>query len=164
MNCELCGSNIRGEVQVVNIDGGMFRVCNGCSRLGTAARVAKPAVNKPPRSNNTVFGYSTSAARSFSPKPRASSSPPVPSPSSSFYQDEEMILRDDFSKVIRSAREKLGMTQDELGMKLNEKPSVISHLENGSMKPSDALARKLEHSMKIQLFVPIEDEISPDSS
>ena len=52
MNCELCGSNIRGEVQVVNIDGGMFRVCNNCSKLGTAVRVAKPAINRPPRSNN----------------------------------------------------------------------------------------------------------------
>ena len=162
MNCELCGSNIRGEVQVVNIDGGMFRVCNSCSRLGTPARVAKPATNRPPRFNNAVSTYS-SPPRSFSSKPRASTNPPAPS-QSSFYQDEEMILREDFSKVIRSAREKLGMTQDELGMKLNEKPSVISHLENGSMKPSDALARKLEHSMKIQLFVPIEDEISPDSS
>ena len=163
MNCELCGSNIRGEVQVVNIDGGMFRVCNNCSKLGTAVRVAKPAINRPPRSNNNLSSYSSpSPTRNFS-KPRTNS-PTPPSASGRFYQDEDMILRDDYSKVIRSTREKLGMTQDELGMKLNEKPSVISHLENGSMKPSDALARKLEHSMKIQLFVPAEDEISTDSS
>jgi putative transcription factor len=161
MNCELCGSNIRGEVQAVNIDGGMFRVCNNCPKLGTAARVAKPPVNRPVRSSSSFSGGFSTPARNFS-KPRTST--PPPSASGPFYQDEEMMLRDDYSKVIRNAREKLGMTQDELGMKINEKPSGISHLENGSMKPSDALAKKLEHFLKIQLFVPIEDEISPDSA
>jgi len=158
MNCELCGSNIRGEVQVVNIDGGMFRVCNSCSKLGTVARVAKPPMSRPMRASGNSSGFSP-LGRNFS-KPRAT---PPPSASGPYFQDEEMILRDDYSKVIRSAREKLGMTQEELGMKINEKPSVISHLENGSMKPSDALARKLEHFLKVQLFVPVEDEISPDS-
>jgi putative transcription factor len=42
-------------------------------------------------------------------------------------------------------------------MKINEKTSVISHLETGSMKPDDALARKLEHFLKIQLFIPTEE-------
>ncbi|MDA4130387.1 MAG: multiprotein bridging factor aMBF1 [Thaumarchaeota archaeon] len=160
MNCELCGSNIRGEVQVVNIDGGMFRVCNNCSKLGTAARVAKPPTGRPMRAAGNSSGF-TPLGRTFS-KPRAS--PPPPSASGPYFQDEEMILRGDYNKVIRAAREKLGMTQEELGMKINEKPSGISHLENGSMKPSDALARKLEHFLKIQLFVPIEDELSPDST
>src|SRR5579872_2249170 len=147
MNCELCGSNIRGEVQAVNIDGGMFRVCNSCSKLGTAARIAKPSPNRPLRSSSNFSNSFSAPPRNFS-KPRTA----PPSASGSFYQDEEMMLRDDYSKVIRSAREKLGMTQDELGMKINEKPSGISHLENGSMKPNDALAKKLEHYLKAQLF------------
>ena len=161
MNCELCGSNIRGEVQAVNIDGGMFRVCASCSKLGTAARIAKPSANRPMRSSSNFSNNFSAPSRNFS-KPRTST--PSSSASSSFYQDEEMMLRGDYSKVIRSAREKLGMTQDELGMKINEKPSGISHLENGSMKPSDSLAKKLEHFLKIQLFVPVEDELSPDSA
>ena len=74
-----------------------------------------------------------------------------------------MVLREDYSKVIKNARELLGIKQDELGMKINEKPSVISHLEAGSIKPTDALARKLEHFLKIELFVSAEDEISSDN-
>lgn len=70
------------------------------------------------------------------------------------------MLRDDFGTAIKNARESLGITQDELGKKINEKPSMIGHLENGSMKPDDLLARKLEHYLKIELFVPIEDEVS----
>src|ERR1700730_11281196 len=90
MNCELCGSNIRGEVQAVNIDGGMFRVCNNCSKLGTAARVAKPPVNRPVRSSSSFSGGFSTPARNFS-KPRTST--PPPSASGPFYQDEEMMLR-----------------------------------------------------------------------
>ena len=73
------------------------------------------------------------------------------------------MLREDFSKAIKNARETLGMTQEELGRRISEKPSVISHLEVGSMKPNDVLAKKLEHFLKIQLFVPVEDELATDS-
>jgi putative transcription factor len=163
MNCELCGSNIRGEVQLVNIDGGMFRVCNSCSRLGTPARAPKPAMSRPPRQSG-YSPYSPYSRGNFSkPKPAPSSSPP-PTPSGYSYDSEDMVLREDFSKEIKAARELLGITQEELGRKINEKPSLISHLESGSMKPDDVLARKLEHFLKIQLFVPVEGEGAADTA
>jgi len=152
LNCELCGNSIRGEVQVVNIDGGVFRVCSNCSKLGTPARVPKPATTR----SAQVFGNGNSTR----PPPR--NNPPPPSPGFS-YDSEEMMLREDFNTAIKSAREGLGITQEELGRKINEKPSMIGHLEVGSMKPDDLLARKLEHFLKIQLFVPIEDEMSSGS-
>jgi len=157
LNCELCGSSIRGDVQVVNIDGGVFRVCKGCSKFGTAARVPKPVAR--PQSSSSAVGF-VPRTSNVSIKSRA---PSPGGPSSNFYDDEEMVLREDYSKVIKNARELLGIKQDELGMKINEKPSVISHLEAGSIKPTDALARKLEHFLKIELFVPAEDEITSTS-
>jgi putative transcription factor len=163
LNCELCGSNIRGEVQLVNIDGGMFRVCNSCSRLGTPARVPKPARSARPSGGSSSYSSYSSKSSVHKAKP-VSSFPPPPTPSGYSYDSEDMVLRDDYSQVIKSARELLGITQDELGKKINEKPSVISHMEVGSMKPNDVLARKLEHFLKIQLFVPIEDEVATDSS
>jgi putative transcription factor len=68
-----------------------------------------------------------------------------------------MELTNEYSRLIKNARELRGLSQEELGKKINEKTSVISHLETGSMKPDDALARKLEHFLKIQLFVPSEE-------
>ncbi len=150
MNCELCGNSIRGEVQVINIDGGVFRVCNNCSKLGTPARIPKPVNN---RSSQIVGAHTHSGSA-----PRNN---PPPSPGFSF-DSEEMMLREDYSKAIKNAREALGITQEDLGRKINEKPSMISHLEVGSMKPDDLLARKLEHFLKIQLFVPVEDELASD--
>ncbi|MHB8567942.1 MAG: multiprotein bridging factor aMBF1 [Nitrososphaerales archaeon] len=152
MNCEVCGSNIRGEPQAVNLDGGIFRVCNTCARLGTPARVQKPVAA---RTGMGLGGSSYSGTQR--PNQQRSSGPPPP-PSAAFsYDGEEMILREDYSKAIKDAREMLGITQEDLGRKINEKPSMIGHLENGSMKPDDMLAKKLEHFLKIRLFIP-EDE------
>lgn len=147
----------------MNMDGGVFRVCKGCSKFGTPARVPKPTA-RPVRSATTDSGFASrtpgNGGSSVAIKPRVSSA----SSPSNYYDNEEMVLREDYSKVIKNARELLGIKQDELGMKINEKPSVISHLEAGSIKPTDALARKLEHFLKIELFVPAEDGEMPAGS
>lgn len=160
MNCELCGTSIRGEAHAVNIDGGLFRVCSSCARLGTPARVpGKSGHSYLSQSGNfgsTRFGRSSSGAQSS----RSSGQTHTPTPSTSsanFNQQQEVELTSDFPRIIKEGRELLGLSQEELGMKINEKPSVISHLETGSLKPSDSLARKLEHFLKIQLLVPVED-------
>lgn len=153
MNCELCGSNLRGEPLAVNIDGGVFRVCGTCSHLGTPARVP----GRPGRSfsrPNGGYGYPR-PPRSSAPRPFVKPAPRPP-PASSF-EEQQVELTADYPKRIKAAREMNGLSQEELGMKINEKPSVIHHLETGSMKPSDALARKLEHYLKIQLFIPSEE-------
>ena len=96
--------------------------------------------------------------------PRSSNSP-IPPPSPNFsYGDQDLVLREDYGAVIKNARELLGITQEELGHKINEKPSMLGHLENGSMKPDDSLARKLEHALKIRLFVSEDEELTPPSS
>lgn len=69
-----------------------------------------------------------------------------------------MELRRDFNILIKSAREKMGLSQEELGRKINEKPSLIKHLETGTLKPNDVLTRKVERFLKIQLLVPDEAE------
>jgi putative transcription factor len=155
MNCELCGNNIRGEAQAVNIDGGMFRVCNNCSRLGTPARIPSRSPPRERTPNSYGGGQRVSSAPRSTPRPNP--------PPGSNYADQDVELRTDFAKVIKSARELQGLSQEELGRKINEKPSVIGHLETGSLKPDDALARKLEHYLKIQLFVPV-DEIEGDEA
>lgn len=167
-NCELCGSGIRGEPQAVNIDGGIFRVCNSCAHLGTPARLpGRPTRSQFSRSGGYQqrFGASGRAPPSSSSSSTAASSRPPTRPSNSppsaTFEEQQVELTTDYAKVIKEAREMHGLSQEELGMKINEKPSVIHHLENGSMKPSDVLARKLEHFLKIQLFVPTEEIEGP---
>lgn len=78
---------------------------------------------------------------------------------SSGYLEEPLLeLRKDYNKVMRQEREKLGLSQEQLGRKINEKPSVIKLLESGKLKPNDLLAKKVEYALKIKLLVPPESE------
>ena len=67
-------------------------------------------------------------------------------------------LTQDYPNKIRVSREKMGLTHEELGKKINEKASVLRNLEAGKMEPNNQLASKLEHMLKIKLLVPISDE------
>ncbi len=57
----------------------------------------------------------------------------------------------DFAVLIRSAREKAGLTQKDFARSLNEKESMVQKLENGAFVPPLALAKKLEKLLKIKL-------------
>ena len=61
------------------------------------------------------------------------------------------IINQDYPKLIKNAREKLGLKQQELAMKINEKESIIHKLETGSLQPTILLARKLERTLNISL-------------
>ncbi|MBD3204191.1 TIGR00270 family protein [Candidatus Woesearchaeota archaeon] len=60
---------------------------------------------------------------------------------------------DDFPNLIKNKREKLGLKQKELAIKLAERESIIQKLETGQLKPSLKLARKLESHLDIELVV-----------
>ena len=75
------------------------------------------------------------------------------------YVEETLLeLRKDYFKVIKQEREKLDLSQEQFGRRINEKPSVIRLLESGKLKPDDSLAKKLEHALKIKLLLPPENE------
>ncbi len=56
--------------------------------------------------------------------------------------------------MVKQAREKRGLTQEQLGRAINVKASVISHVESGKMKPDLVLARTLGRYLKVDLLVP----------
>ena len=72
---------------------------------------------------------------------------------SSFNRDTELIQKivEDYSSIVKSGREKLGLTQKEFAMKINEKESLVHKIETGSFEPNLSLARKLEKFLKIKL-------------
>ena len=73
---------------------------------------------------------------------------------------EEIIeeIRKGYGAIIKNAREKLGLTQEELARKINEKESLIHKLENELVEPSLKLAEKLEKFLKIKLIEIYSDE------
>ena len=133
ITCEVCGSPLRGPPNSVEIDGAVLRVCQGCAKRGRPVGVS-PTVRRP---GPLQFGAPRQGAgRSFEP---------------------ELEVDPDYAVMVRRARESLGLTQEALGKMINVKPSVISHIETGKMKPDMILARTLMHSLKVNLLVPGSD-------
>lgn len=67
---------------------------------------------------------------------------------------EERIetIVEEYASKIREAREKRGLLQKELAIKLAERESVLQKLEAGQMKPSIDLAKKLEKHLGVSLI------------
>jgi len=68
-----------------------------------------------------------------------------------------MEVDPDYHLLVRQAREKMGLSQEQLGKLLNEKPSVIRMVESKKLKPDTALSRKLMHELKINLLVSLSE-------
>jgi len=133
LTCEVCGRPMT-TVNRTMIDGAVLRVCQSCAGRGA------PLQNPPPKPIPFRFGpaHHESVATS------------------------ELEIDPDYSIIVKRAREKMGLTQEALGRAINEKPSVISHVESKKLRPDPTLARKLMHHLRVNLFVPSSElEASP---
>jgi putative transcription factor len=70
---------------------------------------------------------------------------------------EESDLIEEYPRVIKEGREKLGITQQDLAFKAKEKLTVIQKIENGKMLPTMRLSKELEHILRVRLLVPREE-------
>lgn len=124
--CELCGRQAT-EKKMVIVDGTVFNVCTACSKHGKPYVPAQvPARNKKPVAikQQKKIGLA-----------------------------DETMLTPDFAGLIREARMKMGLTHEQLGMKMNEKAQLLKKFETGTLKPDELLAKKLERYLGIRLYV-----------
>jgi putative transcription factor len=77
---------------------------------------------------------------------------------------ETLELIDNFGSHIRQAREKMGLTHEDLGRKISEKVSVLKKIESEKMTPTHQLAERLDHTLKIKLYVPLTEPKVPSGS
>lgn len=140
MRCEVCGRKIHTEPVRAIIEGARLTVCVECSKHG-----------------KVILHEEADLPKKSATKPQA----PI-----SMVQKRPMVakveitqeLTEDYANKIRAAREKLALSHEELGKKINEKASVLRNLETGKMAPNNQLASKLEHMLKIKLLVPVSEE------
>jgi putative transcription factor len=141
LRCEVCGRRIEGNPNKVIIEGAKLAVCHECSKHGEIyneepkpkAMIPKTKATRPP-------------LRVLTKKAQA---PTV---------DTTLELVEDFPAKIRQAREKLGLSHEELGKRINEKVSLLKKIETGKMTPDNRLATMLEHALKIKLIVSTKEE------
>ncbi len=140
MRCEVCGRKIRSEPIRAVIEGAKLTVCAECSKHGRVIMTEETAIPQPSITKSNVH------------LPVIMKKPPAPQVQLS----QELV--EGYANKIRSAREKHGFSHEDLGKKINEKASLLRHVETGKVAPTNQLAGKLEHILRIKLLVPIEDE------
>jgi len=66
----------------------------------------------------------------------------------------EYELAEDYSSVVRLARERMHITTAVLAELVSEKESFIDRIEKGGARPGDELAHKLEKALGIKILEP----------
>ncbi|MFX1561934.1 MAG: multiprotein bridging factor aMBF1 [Promethearchaeota archaeon] len=152
--CEICGRETL-STQEISLEGARLQACSRCAKLGEP--IHKPTPSAPQ--------YSTSVPTS---QKRPTLHPPRSTPSRPRQIERELVPVEDFSRLIRNAREEQGLSQKDIANKIYERTSIIAKLEGGKMSPTIALARKLERLFKLTLLEEAESvdlpSISPSSS
>jgi len=147
MRCEVCGHRIIGKPIKAVIEGAKMIVCMDCSKLSKVQWEIESAPFKPRAIKATKLPMSVISTRKQLPQVA-----------------ETLELVDNFGSYIRQAREKMGLTHEDLGRKISEKVSVLKKIESGKMTPTYQLAERLEHTLKIKLLVPLTEPKIPQGS
>ena len=152
MHCELCGRETSGLKQV-NVEGTMLKVCVDCARFGTESDT---------KSGDPLVGSSLGENRGRASPPTSSDIAERLQRRSNRYKPRDVFegavkeLVEDYHIQIQKARNSMGLSQDDLARKLNERKSVVSKLETKAMWPDDKLVRKLERVLNITLMEDLE--------
>jgi len=144
--CEVCGREIVGKPARSLVEGATLIVCRNCASLGKEL----PGFPDRPRPQRAV-----------APGPGSRPRPPIESLPRSI---EESDLVDDYPRVVKQAREKMGLSQQELAFRAKEKLTVIQKIELEKMLPTMRLTRELEHILRVKLLVPKQEIEVPTPS
>lgn len=134
MICEMCGKDVT-FCKKVTVEGVQLEVCAECAKFGIEAKKETP--------------------KEASPKPVVAQRLEVREmrsrPRDVLQSVEKEELVEDFAKRIKSARERAGMTQKDLAMKINERVTIISKIESNQMRPDEKVISKLQKELNIVL-------------
>jgi putative transcription factor len=130
MQCEICGAEIPGTPNRIVIDRSTLDVCKSCARFGKAEDKWTPVPRKV-----------VPVERAFT----------VKRPQSRDQFKDLVEIVPEYGRVIREARERLGLTPDELASTIKEKAALIKKIERQELVPEDRVRKKLEKELNIKL-------------
>ena len=116
-------------------------VCAKCAKLGSGYWEPKPHIS----ASRARSAISRQPIQPFVKRKQRTTVP----------EDFEIVT--DVDQQVRQARNRLNFSYEDLGRKIREKVSVLRKIENGKMVPDLALAKRLEHTLKITLRVPVSE-------
>jgi len=107
----------------VFLEGARVWVCSKCARFGRVVKPAKPAAASP----------------------GAGAGPAV--------RARKLVVAEGFGELVRRAREARGFSVGDFAKKIFVNERELARIERGELRPSVAVARKLERELGITLLV-----------
>jgi putative transcription factor len=126
LQCELCGRECK-ECKPALVDGVKMMLCPGCMRHGKGVK--------------TVTTVDNQSILSRIKKPMEKD----------VYQNMNKELVSNWNELIKDARQRKGLTREQLGFQIGERTVTISKIENGDLRPADKMVKKLEKVLNIKL-------------
>ena len=153
-SCEMCSRETRSPT-TIKVEGALLNVCGNCVSFGNVIEDKKPQLNyvKSQKTQNKNVGKGVSRTGGFKRKMSIKSDE----------KDKEYLI-ENYGRVINQARMKKGMTQEQLSSKTGVSQAYIKSIESQNMKPTDAVARKIEFELGIKLFESISTELQYNTS
>ena len=146
LQCDVCGREIVGKPHRVIIEGAKLTTCAQCAKLGSAEWKPEP--------KNLNLSFKTEPLHRLRLKTAKRKSRDL---------REDITVIENFGLIVRKARQRAGLSQEDLGRKIGEKVSVIRKIEGEKIIPHERLARKLEHALGVKLLVPLVEPEVPAS-
>jgi len=129
MRCEICGKE--AKLKRALVEGVEMLVCQDCSKYGMVLPEKRASPVLKPKKKTLPY-------------------------SRDVFEEMKQELVPGWGKKIREAREKAGMTREEMGAKVGEKTNTIAKIENEELRPPDATVKKIEKLLGISLFQEVE--------
>ena len=136
-SCAVCGKKV-DELYKAEIEGTEMIACTDCAKFG---RIIHPIKLVTPKQQKKEEKKQASTARVIETLPEV---------------EERVVFN--YAEIVRNARQKSGLNQEDFAKKLNEKLSVMKHIEQGSMVPSLKIAKKIEIACNVKLIEEAEAE------
>jgi putative transcription factor len=134
--CEMCGARIAGRPYRAIVDGVEMILCASCYLKLVRSGRAQPVRERPKR-------VSTEQR-----KPRRTRRVSL----------ELYDIAEDYPEIIRRAREEKGWDLKTLAQKLRISENMLRKIEQGKLKPSIDLDKRIEKILKVKILVPTEME------
>ncbi len=104
------------------VEGSVLATCKNCIKFGTIIKI--PALSEMPRKIKKEIKV----------------------------EEEKELITSEYPEIVKKARERLNLKQEDLAKMISERESIIKQIESGHMKPPFSLAKKLEQYLKIGLI------------
>jgi putative transcription factor len=135
LSCDICG---RPDARaIILIEGAKMMACGGCMRSGKVLH----HLGSDDEENKEILKSQSARAISMG-------------------ESEEIV--EGFGKIIRKARDKIGLGIGVIAERINERESFIDAIENERLAPTLEIARKLQRELGIKLIEKVEKEVTTE--